>query len=61
MGLEERGYPNFGYASSNTQNGSSIWTLLEAIDIVLKIGFPNESPVGDTLRPKGVLNGKSGC
>jgi len=27
MGLEERGYPNLGYASPDTQSGSSVWVL----------------------------------
>ena len=47
MGLEERGYPNLGYASPDTQS------VLEAIGIVLEthfgFGFPNSSPVGDSL------------
>jgi len=47
-----------GYASPDTQNGSSVWvpclgTLLEAIGIVLEthfgFGFPNGSPLGDSL------------
>ena len=54
MGLEERGYPNLGYASPDTQNGFfCMGTLLEAIGIVLEtyfgFGFPNRSSIGDSL------------
>ena len=57
MGLEERGYPNLGYASPDTQNNGSFCmdtTLLEAIGIVLEtyfgFGFPNGSSIGDSLK-----------
>jgi len=55
MSLEERGYPNLGYASPDTQNGYlCMGTLLEVIGIVLethfRFGFPNESPVADSLK-----------
>ena len=39
MGLEEGGYPNLGYASPDIQNGSSMDTLLEAINNVLETHF----------------------
>ena len=44
MGLKERGYPNLGYVSLDTQNGSG--TLLEAIGIVLETHFGFGSQMG---------------
>jgi hypothetical protein len=56
MGLEERGYPNLGYASPDTQNAKWVFcmdTLLEAISIMFEthfgFEFPNRSPIGDSL------------
>ena len=53
MGLEERGYPNLGYASPDTQWVFCMDTLLEAIGIVLetyfRFGFPNAYAIGDSL------------
>jgi hypothetical protein len=44
MGLEERGYPNLGYVSPDTQNGSSVWVLCWRLYVlcwrpILGLGF----------------------